>query len=99
MRRHSSTKATANSGTDNTRGLNPVASAGLVTIGGSGAAIRSKDRKALKSVYDIDEAEEGDWTRLDEDNNSDKESTVPIRGIRKDTTFEMSALPVKGGSQ
>ncbi|KAH7363287.1 hypothetical protein B0T11DRAFT_329275 [Plectosphaerella cucumerina] len=99
MRRHSSTKATGNSGTDNTRGLNPAASAGLVTIGGSGAAIRSKDRKALKSVYDIDEAEEGDWTRLDEDNNSDKESTVPIRGIRKDTTFEMSALPVKGGGQ
>ncbi|KAH6686451.1 hypothetical protein F5X68DRAFT_240762 [Plectosphaerella plurivora] len=93
--RRSTPKPTAVSGTDNTHGLNPAASAGLVTIGGSGAAVASRNRKAVKSAYDIDEAEQGDWTRLDEDANSDKDSTVPIRGIRKEMTFEMSALPGK----
>lgn len=68
---------------------------GLVTIGGSGGEMKSKDRKGLKSKFDIEDAEQGDWTRLDEDTNSDKESTVPIRGIRRDITFdvETSTMP------
>ncbi|GKT64677.1 integral membrane protein [Colletotrichum tofieldiae] len=60
-----------------------------------GGTSKIKARKGLKSNFEIDEAEQGDWTRLDEDNVSDKESTVPIRGIRRETTFEveMSSFP------
>ncbi|WYZ34043.1 hypothetical protein EsH8_I_000319 [Colletotrichum jinshuiense] len=85
---HQRASRSATRGTEGSLGLNPV-SAGLVTIGGSGAVSKSKVRKGLKSNYEDDEAGQGDWTRLDEDNGSDKDSTVPIRGIRKDMTYEV----------
>lgn len=70
---------------------------GIVTIGGS-RATKSKDRKGPNSKFVITEADQGDWTRLDEgDNNSDKESTVPIRGIRKDVTFELEMESMRSG--
>lgn len=65
------------------------------TIGGSGGEPKSKSRQGLQSNFEADNTEPGYWTRLEEgDNGSDKESTVPIRGIRKDITFEveMSSL-------
>ncbi|CCF34390.1 hypothetical protein CH063_01132 [Colletotrichum higginsianum] len=90
-----STKAASTRGTDGSGGLHP-ASAGLVTIGGSGGTSKSKNRKGLKSNFEIDEAAKGDWTRLDEDSVSDKDSTVPIRGIRRDMTFEVEMSPQSG---
>lgn len=47
--------------------------------------------KGIKSNFDIEENQQGYWTLGEGDTNSD---TVPIRGIRKDTTFEveMSSL-------
>ncbi|KAK2029944.1 hypothetical protein LX32DRAFT_638591 [Colletotrichum zoysiae] len=92
--RHAATQASSK-GTGGSSGLHP-ASAALVTIGGSGAANKSKGRKGLKSNFDVDDAEQGDWTRLDEDTASDKESTVPIRGIRKETTYEVEMSPFDG---
>lgn len=78
------------SSTHESDGLHP--SLGLVTIGGTDMAAKSKERKTTKSSnYEADENGQGDWTRLDEDTASDKESTVPIRGIRKDVSFEMDA--------
>ncbi|KAK7438510.1 hypothetical protein Landi51_11594 [Colletotrichum acutatum] len=76
--------------TDASRGLHP-GSVGLVTIGGSGVTSKSKIRKGTN--YEDDEAGQGDWTRLDEDSVSEKGSTAPVRGIRKDMTFEVSSLP------
>lgn len=73
-------------GTEGSRGLHP-GSAALVTIGGSGGS-KLRERKGLKSNFEVDEAEQGDWTRL-EDNGSDKESTVPIRDTQRDMTFEV----------
>ncbi|KAK6226115.1 hypothetical protein QIS74_02162 [Colletotrichum tabaci] len=90
-----STKGASTRGTDGSGGLHP-ASAGLVTIGGSGGTSKSKNRKGLKSNFEIDEAAKGDWTRLDEDSVSDKDSTVPIRGIRRDMTFEVEMSPQSG---
>ncbi|OHW98901.1 hypothetical protein CSPAE12_02410 [Colletotrichum incanum] len=92
--RNSSPRATTR-GTGGSGGLHP-ASAGLVTIGGSGGTSKIKARKGLKSNFEIDEAEQGDWTRLDEDNVSDKESTVPIRGIRREMTYEVEMSPFPG---
>lgn len=62
--------------------------------------MRSKDRKGPKSTYELDGADQGDWTRL-EDNGSDKKSMVPIRGIKQDMTFdvEMSSLSGKDSSR
>ena len=71
-------------------------SVGLVTFGGSGGT--SKGRKGLKSEYEIDEVGQGDWTRI-EDTGSDKESTVPIRGIRKDTTYEVETASMPGNGR
>ncbi|KXH60997.1 hypothetical protein CSAL01_06673 [Colletotrichum salicis] len=76
--------------TDASHGLHP-GSVGLVTIGGSGVTSKSKIRKGTN--YEDDEAGQGDWTRLDEDSVSEKGSTAPVRGIRKDMTFEVSSLP------
>ncbi|TQN72547.1 hypothetical protein CSHISOI_02919 [Colletotrichum shisoi] len=90
-----STKGASTDGTDGSAGLHP-ASAGLVTIGGSGGTSKSKNRKGLKSNFEIDEAAKGDWTRLDEDSVSDKDSTVPIRGIRRDMTFEVEMSSQSG---
>ncbi|KAK1984928.1 hypothetical protein LZ30DRAFT_406463 [Colletotrichum cereale] len=84
----------ASKGTEGSAGLHP-SSAGLVTIGGSGGTSKSKVRKGLKSNFEIDD-EQGNWTRLDEDTASDKESTVPIRGIRKETTYEVEMSPFDG---
>lgn len=66
-----------------------------VTIGGSGGVSKSRDRKGMRSNFDAVDSDQGQWTRLEEgDNGSDKESTVPIRGIRRDISFEveMSSL-------
>ncbi|TKW59391.1 hypothetical protein CTA1_10211 [Colletotrichum tanaceti] len=90
-----SAKGPSTRGTEGSGGLHP-ASAGLVTIGGSGGTSKSKIRKGLKSNFEIDEAAKGDWTRLDEDSVSDKDSTVPIRGIRRDMTFEVEMSPQPG---
>ncbi|KAJ3939227.1 uncharacterized protein N0V96_010673 [Colletotrichum fioriniae] len=76
--------------TDVSHGLHP-GSVGLVTIGGSGVTSKSKIRKGTN--YEDDGAGQGDWTRLDEDSVSEKGSTAPVRGIRKDMTFEVSSLP------
>ncbi|KDN64345.1 hypothetical protein CSUB01_05137 [Colletotrichum sublineola] len=92
--RHNSTKG-ASKGTGGSSGLHP-SSAGLVTIGGSGGMNKSKARKGMKSKFEVDDGEQGDWTRLDEDTASDKESTVPIRGIRKETTYEVELSPFDG---
>lgn len=49
----------------------------------------------MRSNFDAVDSDQGQWTRLEEgDNGSDKESTVPIRGIRRDISFEveMSSL-------
>ena len=56
---------------------------------------KSRDRKGMRSNFDAVDSDQGQWTRLEEgDNGSDKESTVPIRGIRRDISFEveMSSL-------
>lgn len=56
---------------------------------------KSRERRSLRSNFEADEADRGQWTRLEEwDNGSDKESTVPIRGIRRDISIdvEMSSL-------
>ncbi|KAF0324817.1 glucose dehydrogenase, partial [Colletotrichum asianum] len=88
--RHRAPRATTR-GTEGSIGLRPP-SAGLVTIGGSGGTSKIRGRKGMKSNFEIDEADQGDWTRLEEDNGSDKDSTVPIRGIRKDMTYEVETL-------
>ncbi|EFQ25390.1 hypothetical protein CGRA01v4_02644 [Colletotrichum graminicola] len=82
----------ATKGTSGSSGLAP-SSAALVTIGGSGGTNKSKARKGMKSNFEVDDAEHGDWTRLDEDTASDKESTVPIRGIRKETSYAVEMSP------
>lgn len=82
---------------DNTHGFHQGSGA-VVTIGGS-RALKSKNRKDLKSNFAaITEADQGDWTRLEEgDNSSDKESTVPINGIRKDVTFDLEMQSMRSG--
>lgn len=71
-----------------------------VTIGGSGGVSKSRDRKGLRSNFEADEADQGQWTRLEEgDTGSDKESTVPIRGIRKDISFEVEMSSLHGNKQ
>ncbi|CAI4218933.1 unnamed protein product [Parascedosporium putredinis] len=79
-----SPRVTTRGTTGGSRGLHP-GSVGLVTIGGSGA-MSSKANKT----------DQGDWTRLEEDTGSDKESTVPIRGIRRDMTFEVETSTLPG---
>lgn len=70
-------------------------SGAVVTVGSS----RPGKSKGLKSNFGITEADQGDWTRLDEaDNGSDKESTVPIRGIRKDVTFDVEMESMRSGN-
>lgn len=70
------------------------------TIGGTAGTSKSKDRKGMKSNFEVDETEQGHWTRLDEaDNGSDKGSTVPIRGIRKDTTVEVEMSSLHSNNQ
>ncbi|KAF6812305.1 hypothetical protein CPLU01_14917 [Colletotrichum plurivorum] len=76
-------------------GLNPP-SVGLVSIGGMGATSKSKSRRGPKSNFDVDEAEQGDWTRLEEDTASDKDSTVPRRGIRRDVTYKVETSTLRG---
>ncbi|KAJ0382904.1 hypothetical protein COL922a_011583, partial [Colletotrichum nupharicola] len=71
--RHRAPRATTR-GTEGSIGLQPP-SAGLVTIGGSGGTSKIRGRKGMKSNFEIDEADQGDWTRLEEDNGSDKDST------------------------
>lgn len=56
----------------------------------------SKDRKGMKSNYDVDESQQGYWTLGEGDNSSD---TVPIRGIRKDTTFEVEMSSLHSNKQ
>ncbi|PKS05438.1 hypothetical protein jhhlp_008814 [Lomentospora prolificans] len=82
---HRSPRATTRGTAGGSRGLHHPGSVGLVTIGGSGG-MSSK----------INKAEQGDWTRLDEDTASDKESTVPIRGIRRDLTYEVETSTLPG---
>jgi len=86
---HQSPRATTRGTDGGSHGLpQGSGSVGLVTIGGSVVtSSKNKDHKGLKSNFG--EAEQGNWTRLDEDTGSDKESTVPIRGIRRNMTFEV----------
>ena len=53
----------------------------------------SRDRKGMKSHFDADETQMGYWTLGEGDNSSD---TVPINGIRKDTTFEVEMSSLHG---
>ncbi|TDZ30790.1 hypothetical protein C8035_v002026 [Colletotrichum spinosum] len=71
-------------------------SAGIVTIGGSGRALKAKASKSLHSGYDASASGQDEWSRLDEESVSDKGSTSPIKGIRKDVTFEIEMLPHPG---
>lgn len=79
-------------GTAGSHGL--YGSAGLVTIGGTGAATSSKarDRKGTKSNFTVNEAEDGEWTRLGDDGASDKGSDAPMRGIRKEMTYNVEMI-------
>ena len=67
------------------------ASGGIRSAGGTS---KSRDRRGMTSNFEADETQMGYWTLGEGDNSSD---TVPINGIRKDTTFEveMSSLHSK----
>ncbi|TDZ74943.1 hypothetical protein CTRI78_v000389 [Colletotrichum trifolii] len=71
-------------------------STGIVTIGGSGRALKAKASKSLHSGYDATASGQDEWSRLDEESVSDKGSTSPIKGIRKDVTFDIEMLAHPG---
>lgn len=76
-----------------------VRSTRYATKGNSAAADMQFDAahsKGMQSNFDVEENQQGYWTLGEGDGHSD---TVPIRGIRKDTTFAVEMESLRSNSQ